>query len=54
MNKKLYLYSRRKKDNSYIKVGQFTPRDMPDRPDWPNKPLLTVEERERLVAELIK
>lgn len=53
MNKMLSLYSG-KKSNSRIIVGQFAPRDLPDRPDWPNRPILTQAERELLLAGIFK
>lgn len=40
--------------SKYITIGQFDPRDIPDRPDWPNAPLLTPEERDALLDEIFK
>ena len=34
-----------------ISSSQFTPRDLPDRPDWPNNPLLTPEEMDSLLEK---
>lgn len=47
----LYLYNAKYKI-SLIKIGQFTPRNLPDRPDWSNKPLLSNNELEQLLSNI--
>lgn len=37
-----------------ISFSQFSPRDMPDHPDWPNAPLLTPEERDSLLEDVFE
>lgn len=37
-----------------ISFSQFSPRDLPDRPDWPNTPLLTSEEMDSLLKDVLE
>lgn len=60
MAKQLYLYPGESRIASEaqrspgISFSQFSPRDMPDRPDWQNAPLLTSKERDALLEDVFK
>ena len=47
-------YTRDMYESIGITVGQFSPRDMPDRPDWTNAPILTSEEIDALLKNIFK
>lgn len=60
MLEKLYLYPGESRiasgalRSSRISFSQFSPRDLPDHPEWPTAPLLTSEEMDSFLKDVLE